>query len=222
MCYFIQQNEQSTMKIFICILILIITSCGGKETVLLPQSNKTIISKVMDHSPIYIFFKTEGNDTLAKVNRNNTIGSTNWIFNIDKRLPLHLVVPVIIKLQEKKRNVVAHKNELAENYFSYSDSVGKNLAFLPFTKVYFKENKPKFGTAIFFTKNGVIKVNNQIVNKEKLKDYLKNLPSYKPNYYTFCFDKKLSFEGYIQSKIFIRNLKLNDLKLNAENEEYVY
>ena len=66
-------------------------------------------------------------DTLLEVNKKNEIISTNWIFNIDKRLPLQLVIPEVMKLQEKKRAEVAHKNEKAENYYSYADSIGKNI-----------------------------------------------------------------------------------------------
>jgi len=68
------------------------------------------------------------------VNRKNSIVSTNWIFNIDKRLPLRLIVPELIKLQAKKDGSM-HKNEAAENYFSYANDVKKTMAFLPFTKV---------------------------------------------------------------------------------------
>src|SRR3954470_13744549 len=137
------------MKYYSLIIFLLLLSCGNKEDILLPKSNVTIVSNVEDHAPIYIFFRTKGKDTLAEVNRKNSIISTNWIFNIDKRLPLKLVIPEVMKLQEKKRGESAHKNEKAENYYSYADSIGKNLAFLPFTKVYYKMEKPSSGGFIF-------------------------------------------------------------------------
>ena len=140
------------MKYFSLVFLFLLFSCGNKEDIFLPKSNVTIVSNVVDHSPIYIFFRTKGKDTLAEVNRKNSIISTNWILNIDKRLPLRLVIPEVMKLQEKKRNEVAHKNELAENYYSYADSIGKNMAFLPFTKVYYKMEKPKYGVVVFFDK----------------------------------------------------------------------
>jgi hypothetical protein len=136
------------MKYYTLIILFILFSCGNKEDILLPKSNMTIISDVKDHSPIYIFFRTKGKDTLAEVNRKNSIISTNWLLNIDKRLPLRLVIPEVMKLQEKKRSEIAHKNELAENYYSYADSIGKNLAFLPFTKVYYTIGEPAGGDMI--------------------------------------------------------------------------
>jgi hypothetical protein len=82
------------------ILFLSLLSCKDKA-VLLPQVDQSIVTTLNDHSPIYMFLKTEGKDTLIDVNRKNSISSTNWIFNIDKRLPLRLVVPEVIKLQAK-------------------------------------------------------------------------------------------------------------------------
>ena len=211
------------MKYFSVVILFVLLSCGNKEDILLPKSNVTIVSDVVDHSPIYIFFRTKGKDTLAEVNRKNSIISTNWILNIDKRLPLRLVIPEVMKLQEKKRNEVAHKNELAENYYSYADSIGKNMAFLPFTKVYYKMEKPKFGVFIFFDKNNEIWVNGFVVSRKELQNYLKNyLPINKPDKFLFCFDKQLSFGNYIQDKIFIQSLKFPVSTVNLTDEEFIF
>ncbi|WP_278035524.1 hypothetical protein [Flavobacterium nitratireducens] len=89
------------MKYFSLIALSFLFSCGNKEDVLLPKSDTTVVNDVQDHSPIYLFFREQNNDTLVEVNRNNSIITTNWIFNIDKRLPLKMVIPEVIKLQEK-------------------------------------------------------------------------------------------------------------------------
>nr|WP_314839686.1 hypothetical protein [uncultured Flavobacterium sp.] len=206
------------MKCFIVITLFVLVSCGKQEQVLLPKSNLTIVKEVKDLSPIYIFFSTKGKDTLAVVNRKNSIISTNWIVNVDKRLPLRLVIPEIIKLQQKKREDKAHKNEKAENYYSYADTIGKNLAFIPFTNVYYEMEKP-IGTIIFFNKNNEILIENQVYKKEKLKDLInKVLPKDVVTTFLFRFDKDLSFGSYIQNKIFIENLKL-EMK---SNHEFIY
>lgn len=210
------------MKYFSLAILFMLFSCGNQEDILLPKSNVTLVSDVKDHSPIYIFFRTKGKDTLAEVNRKNSIITTNWILNIDKRLPLRLVIPEVMKLQEKKRSEVAHKNELAENYYSYADSIGKNMAFLPFTKVYYKMEKPKFGIIVFFDKTNTISVNNVAVKKEELQNYLDNLPSDKPNKFVFCFAKDLSYGSYIQDKIFIQSLNFPFPSLNLTNEEFIF
>ncbi|WP_304198264.1 hypothetical protein [Flavobacterium alvei] len=210
------------MKYFSLILLFVAFSCGNKEAILLPKSNVTIVSDVVDHSPIYIFFRTKGKDTLAEVNRKNSIITTNWILNIDKRLPLRLVIPEVMKLQEKKRNEVAHKNELAENYYSYADSIGKNMAFLPFTKLVYKMEKPKFGVIVFFDKNNNVWINGLIVKKDKLEIFLNEFIIEKGINLQYCFSKNLTFGNYIQDKIFIQSLKFPFPDLNLTNEEFIY
>lgn len=209
------------MKYCSLIVLFLFFSCRNQEDIFLPKSNVTIVSNVEDHSPIYIFFRANGKDTLAEVNRKNSIISTNWIFNIDKRLPLRLIIPEVMKLQNKKRKEVAHKNEAAQNYYSYADSIGKNMAFLPFTKVYYKIVRPKFGVVVFFDKNNTILVDDVVVKREELQNYLDNLPSDKPNKFVFCFAKDLSYGAYIQNKIFIQSLKFTTPDLNLTNQEYV-
>jgi hypothetical protein len=206
------------MKYFTLIVLFILFSCGNKEDILMPKANTTIVKNVDDLSPIYIFFRTKGIDTLAEVNRKNSIISTNWILNIDKRLPLRLAIPEIMKLQKKKREEKAHKNEKAENYYSYADTIGKNLAFIPFTNVYYKLEKSNSGVAVFFTKNNEILVDDIIVKQEELQTYLNKIPSSTSNQYVFCFDKNTTFGSYIQNKIFIESLKL-EMK---SNQEFIY
>jgi hypothetical protein len=207
------------MKYFNLIIAFLLFSCEKKEDVLLPKSNVSIMKDVQDHSPIYIFFKTEGKDTIADVNRKNSIISTNWILNIDKRLPLKLVIPEVMKLQEKKRADSAHKNESAENYYSYADSIGKNLAFLPFTKVYYKMEKPNKGNFVFYFRKGkqqVLMGNMEI----QISDILKYFYSFKfqkvPDL-VFLFDKNMSYEEYIQHKIVLQKYVTHNLdKLPVE------
>lgn len=203
------------MKYFSLLIICFLFSCGKKEDVLLPKSNITIVKDVKDLSPIYIFFKTEGKDTIADVNRKSSIISTNWILNIDKRLPLKLVIPEVMKLQEKKRADSAHKNENAENYYSYADSVGKNLAFLPFTKVYYKTEKPNKGNFVVYFRKGKKQV--FMANKEiKISEILQQFYSIKfekiPNL-VFVFDKNMSYEEYIQYKILLQKHVTHNLDI---------
>lgn len=210
------------MKYCSLVLVIFFFSCGNKEEILLPKSNTTVVANVEDHSPIYIFFKNEGNDTIAEVNRKNSIISTNWIFNIDKRLPLRLVLPEVMKLQDKKRNEKAHQNEAAQNYYSYADSIGKNLAFIPFTKVYYKMTKPSHGILIHFTKDNLIVVNGIPVEQSELERYIKTLPSDKPSQFVLCFSKDLSFGNYIQDKIFLQSIQFPSPSASDINYEFIY
>jgi hypothetical protein len=211
------------MKYLFGIVLFVCVSCGNKEDVLLPKSDTTVVKEVVDLSPIYIFFRVKGKDTLAEVNRKNSIITTNWILNIDKRLPLRLVIPEVMKLQQKKREEKEHRNELALNYYSYADSIGKNLAFIPFTEVYYKMEKPfMLDSFIFFQKNGQVKINNDIYSVKELSN-LNNLYNERDCEIIFSFDKNLSFEEYIQYKILIKKLviKKKGIWIN-HNKEFVY
>lgn len=211
------------MRYFSFIAVLFLFSCGNKEDLLLPKSDATIVKEVLDHSPIYIFFRIKESDTLAEVNRKNSIITTNWIFNIDKRLPLRLVIPEVVKLQNKKRNEVAHRNEKAENYYSYADTIGMNLAFMPFTKVYYKlaSPAPVYNT-IYFEKD-IIKVNNVPVTRPELKDYLNKMFLENPGSFKLSFNKNETYGSYIQNKVFIRKLVLKNKRIRFdENQEFIY
>ena len=195
-------------KIFLFGISLLLFSCNDKK-IQLPKAAKTVVADVKDNSTVYLFFEAKGKDTLVEVNRKNTISSTNWLFAIDKRLPLRLVIPEVMKLQAKKENS-NHKKEKAQNYFSYADSIGKNLAFLPFTNVKFELKKQKKAINIFFSKDGKITVNDKVVvdkGNDELQKYVNTINStYKE--VSFCFDKNMSFDSYIKTKIFLKTVEL--------------
>ena len=215
MCEIIQSI---TMKKYLGFLLaLVLFSCEGKKEIELPKADTTIVADVQEHSPIYMFFKVTGNDTIADVNRKNSIVSTNWIFNIDKRLPLKLIVPEIIKLQAKKDKSM-HKNEAAENYFSYANDVKKTMAFLPFTKVKYVIGKPKSGTIVYFSKNNKILVDNIEVKRDSLEVYLNKMSEVKLHNINFCFDKNNTYDSYIKNIISIRSLEIEVIK----PEEFIY
>ncbi|WP_339656655.1 hypothetical protein [Flavobacterium frigidarium] len=209
------------MKYSILFLCLVLFSCGNKEDVLLPKSNHTIVGDVTDHSAIYMFFKTKGNDTIVEVNRKNSIISTNWILNIDKRLPLKLVIPEVAKLQTKKREEKAHKNELADNYFAYADSIGKNMAFIPFTHVYYEVDKPMKADLIFYFKKGskLVLCNNTTFDRDLIMGYLNNLDLAVTPKIILAFDKNMTFDQYLQTKVIIREL---DSFTNETPKEFLF
>ena len=211
------------MKYFSLIVVLFLISCGNKEDILLPKSGTTVISDVQDHSPIYIFFRIKEKDTLAEVNRKNSIITTNWILNIDKRLPLKLVIPEVMKLQDKKRKDKAHQNEKAENYYSYADSIGKNMAFIPFTKVDYTIGKPKSNDFVIFFKkaNDLVWLNGRAVKKVDLLQEIFSLRFIIKPRIVIQFDKNMSYGEYIQNKILVRKFDLYSVN-PISPKEFIY
>ena len=179
-------------KIIVALLLISLFSCQKKE-VLLPQLDETIVADVKDHSPIYMFFETNEKDTLIDVNRSNSISSTNWLFNIDKRLPLKLVIPEIQKLQAKKEKS-AHKSETAENYFTYMDKKKKTLAFLPLVEVEYVFDNPTLGmNTLYFKADGKMYFNKQQLSEQELEQYLNDLLIERESEIFIGYDKNLTF-----------------------------
>ena len=205
----------------ILLLALVLLSCNGNRDVQLPKAKGTIVADVQEHSPIYIFFKVNKQDTLADVNRKNEIVSTNWIFNIDKRLPLRLIVPELIKLQAKKDGSI-HKNEVAENFFSYDNELKKTMAFLPFTKVHYFVAKPEPKGIIYFKKDNTVYVDLVKVKPEQLAPYLMSMKGTGLETFHLCFDKNCSYDQYIKAKVLMYNLKSTTKGITFTNSEYVY
>jgi hypothetical protein len=211
------------MKYFSLIVVLFLISCGNKEDILLPKSGTTVINDVQDHSPIYIFFRIKEKDTLAEVNRKNSIITTNWILNIDKRLPLKLVIPEVMQLQDKKRKDKAHQNEKAENYYSYADSIKENMAFIPFTKVHYSVGKPKSNDFVisFKKSNDFVWLNGRAVKKADLLQEIFSLQFIIRPRIVIQFDKNMSYGEYIQNKILIRKFDLYSVNPIAP-VEFIY
>jgi hypothetical protein len=123
------------MRIFSLIFLFVLYGCQN-ETVQLPTAPISVVSEIVDHSPIYLFYELKDDKPSAVLNDKNRIGTTNWVFHIDKRLPLKEVIPYVVQLQNKKTSGM-HTNEKAQNYFTYMDDIQKTLAFMPFTEVNF-------------------------------------------------------------------------------------
>ena len=192
-------------KIVVALSLISLFSCGEKE-IQLPQLNETVVTDVKNHSPVYMFFETNGNDTLIDVNRSNSISSTNWLFNIDKRLPLKLVIPEIQKLQAKKEKS-SHKKEGSGNYFTYMDSKKKTLAFLTFTNLEFVIEKPVANKVLFFSKNGKIFLNGIELN-ENLEEYLENIQVEELYDLVIGFDKNASFETFVKGNSILQKAEV--------------
>lgn len=117
---------------------IFLTSC--QKEVQLAHGSITVLDEMTDHTPVYLFFVEQNGDTLVELNRKNTVSTTNWIYHVDKRLPLKLVTPKIINLQQMREDNQMHKNEEAGNFYSYSDSLKQSLAFYPFKEVKYTYN----------------------------------------------------------------------------------
>ena len=208
------------MKGIVLLVLLFLFSCQNKEVVL-PQANETVVADMKDYSPIYFFFKTEEKDTLIEVNRSKSISSTNWFFNIDKRLPLRKVILEIKRLQAKKTSSI-NKSVTSENYFTYTDTVKKTMAFFPFTKVKYKLEKPDFNVIYFYLdRNDLVHFEDEVFSKNELQTFLDSKPV-PASSVVFAYDKGMSFGKYIQYQFFVKHLIApKGMSINTK-KEYIY
>lgn len=221
----------------IILALLFLNSCN-KENVEPVKTDVSVMTEVLDHSPVYMFFRAENKDTLIEVNTKNVISTTNWVFNVDKRLPLNLVIPEITELQKRKKQA-SHKSAAAINVYSYTDSIKKSLSFLPFTdvqykfgsdfsKFYIKDNGSLYmdynNVTVNFNKDNKITVDGSDVERSDfvafIKDFADFMSAGKTTIIHLNFDKRLLFDQYIQNKILAWQLTSDKIQLSSY--EFVY
>lgn len=216
-------------SIILLISILAITISCAKKEIKLPNIYAKGVQELHNHSAIWVFYKTKGKTTIANINKNNTITSTNWIYNIDKRLPLKTFIEPLKKLKHKHANSI-HSEEGMLDYFSYSDTSEKKLSFISFSEVIFKLNEQskdylKKHTEIYdkylnihltFNKEN-IEINNQEVSAFNLETEIKKLinsTTEKDVAIHLNFSKNILYQDYLNYFVLIHQFKETNININ--------
>ncbi|MBI9040475.1 hypothetical protein [Lutibacter sp.] len=222
--------------ITIIFLTLLLISCNKKE-VKIPTLAEKGIQEVFNHSQVWFFFDVKENDTIAILNRKNTISTTHWIYNIDKRLPLKAIISSLIILQDKHKNSL-HSEEGMHDYFSYSDTISKKLSFLEFDTVIFKTDsllskfEIKLNSDTYKNYNNInitFNSNNTWINDSKIEtDEFKNTllefidfsSEGKQTMLHLNFNEDLTYQKYLFYKTMVQSIKSPSILIN--NFEYVF
>lgn len=213
--------------VFIGLTTLFLWSCGNEKVIQLPEVQHAKITEILDVSPAYIFYNETQPDSV-ELNRKNLIISTNWLFNVDKRLTLEQAIPKIKFLQDKKRNAKMHKNEAAKNYYTCNDTSIKNLGFIDFTDVNYVEEINSENNYIITinhlnditihhndVKLSEVDIDNLIIQLEK--NFNKNEEN---TVLTLHLNKQLKFQDYITVKNRLQNLNFETIVI--DNNEYIF
>ncbi len=205
---------------------ILISSCQ-KKPVQLPLIDIPGISEIQNHSSIWIFMETTNGKASAKLNKNNKILNTHWIFNIDRRLTMSQVIPSLIEMQENKNKDSMHKKEGMKNYFSYADTSTKQISLSPFPQTTFlmenigsKDQISEACTVILEIWGDQIKMNNEVLSWESLLLALENDSPCKPEekmQILLTYDAQTSYQDYLTTKVF-----LMENEINCSPVEYVY
>jgi len=218
------------------LIALLVVSCN-KRTVQLPETRNQLITEISDVSAAYIFYNEDTQE--AEFNRNNIIGTTNWLVNVDKRLNLKNAMPHLIYLQEKRQKDGMHKNDEARNYFTCSNPDIENLAFIEFTQInyqtksineFLKNNPESNGnySQVFlnFKSDGMIDIGkNFILKSTDSTNFMVDLGLILANddlqdKVYLNIDEELTFQDYITYKSML--LKIDVDKALISNDEFIY
>lgn len=216
---------------------IILTSC--QKEVQLAQGSVTVLDEMTDHTPVYLFFVEQNGDTLVELNRKNTVSTTNWIFHVDKRLPLQLVTPKIINLQQMREDNQMHKNEEAGNFYSYSDSLKQSLAFYPFKEIKYTFNTyhsvnyiaeyPDFHShyrvySLTFLPGDLVVVNGTKVAFKELKEFITEFLSFEADGQRVLlylnFHQDVTFDAYMKGVLFA--FEMQQPGLEVSNTHFVF
>ncbi len=220
-------------KIIILLAVVSLFSCQKKEIKIPTLPNKGFEEIIYNHSEVWMFFTLKDKDTIADVNRKNTIATTHWIYNIDKRLPLKTIISSIKKLQYKHANSV-HSKKGMHDYFSYSDTITKKLSFIPFDSISFKTDSLLSKYVIKRSPKKYINFNNINITFNKnyalLNDAKINYPEFKKTIIDFInfssenkttllhlnFNEDLLYQDFLNYLTLINNLKTKKIKVDKE------
>lgn len=224
------------MKKLFLILPFIIFSCT-KQTVKIPTLNVKGLQEIHNHSQVWFFFDIKNNDTIANLNRKNTISTTHWIFNIDNRLPLKTIIPSIIKLQDKHANSL-HSKEGMHNYFSYADTISDKLSFYEFDKTVFKTDSTlskyyiKTNSEIYKNYNNInltMNPNNTWINDAKMEngefkstllEFIDFSSEGKQTMLHLNFNQNLLYKDYLAYRTMLKTILAPHILIN--NIEFIF
>lgn len=156
---------RKNLYLIIFIIYSLLNSCTKKK-VELPKIEIEGISEIYNHSSIWIFYELKNKDTLAILNKSNKILNTDWIFNIDKRLPMKKIVPFLQQMQEDKNKDSMHKKEGMLNFFSYVDILNNKISLIQFHPTKYTYSEKSYQKILRdSSKNKIVELN---LNKDQL------------------------------------------------------
>ena len=225
------------IKLFLlCLVMTSITSCAKKE-IQIPLIAAEGVQEIKNFSEVWIFFEVKNTDTIAVLNRSNTIISTNWVYNIDKKLPMKKVIPLLKKMKYKHKNGM-HADKKTLDFYSYSNTTNKMLSFIEFTQVTFmgdsttsKELLKLEGDSyaayhnlnLKFYKNTVY-INDSDVGTEDLKKTLQEFIDFsaegRQTLIHLNFDNSLNYQEYLTFKTMVSSLQSAAIKISLK--EFIF
>jgi hypothetical protein len=208
------------MKIRILLLLVIFVSSCTKEALKLPKSHAKADTEVLNNSTIWIFYTPKGQDTIATLNRNNSISTTNWLYNIDRRLQLKQLYKPLKKVLAKRQKKSPHHVEGMKDYFSFADTLDKQNKFLEFKlkDIQYKTPISNDTTHVIFQFYKThFKLNDTSYNYVQFDSILTSRKKAIKDNAQFYYKDNLTYEAYLKIKITLKNyLFLKGLEITTD------
>ncbi|SFJ76028.1 hypothetical protein [Myroides guanonis] len=200
-------------KLALLVGSLVLLSSCNKNSMELSRASYTVIDNIEDHSPIYFEVNKEHSDSLI-VNKNNVVSGTNFILSVSRDLNLETVLKESQKIKEDKYKDKVHPDSKGI-FFSYADTLHKNLAFFPIKNIEFAFLRPQnIDNLLYMNASKDLFFETKPVEREGLKELLKQRADVQ-----LGFSKSLNFESYLQLRVFLEE---NDLDGKFEAVDMVY
>ncbi len=190
--------------------VFLLAACSNKQ-MQITRASFTVEEGVDDHSPIY-FEEENGKMHLNEANR---IGGTNYIFSVQRDLNVKEVLEEVRRIKNHKYTEEnMHKDEKGV-FFSYADTLHKNLAFFPFKNIEYSFERPKNPKQLLYV-NGSndFFYEGELIEKEDLVQQIQD----KENI-SLGFSRTLDFEQYLQMRIFLIENEIADKFIKTD---YIY
>jgi len=199
------------------LIIIALFGCA-KKSVELPEIPVAGETEIQNHSQIWVFLDYDQQKINAKVNKNNTITTTHWIINMDKRIPMNEIVPVLEMIKAKREKKSIHSAEGMKNYLSYSNTKDKKISlynvdethFLVLDTLAYKDLILHFQSDYnIIIRNKNFSFNNKSIPFElfnaNLLDTLQNKPLH------FFFDGNINYQTYLEKRMMLQAYLPKDL-----------
>lgn len=215
------------MKHFLIIisLFVVFTSCKDK-TLELPQVGASGLTDIQNYSQVWVFYEESETGVQANYNRKNTISTTHWIINVDRKLPLSEVIPVLQQIKTKRSEKSLHSAEGMGNYLSYSDVKDEKIALFSIDSIDYKvlsredlaqwEQKDACDYIFAFSENDIWLDNDKIAIGEW---EAIRFDSLKKGKLQLHFDENISYQDYMTYRLSLNANLPKEVKI--ENIELV-
>lgn len=184
-------------------VFLLVVGCE-KKTMNLPRASYTVVQEVEDHSPLYFEIDPDHSDSI-RVNDSNLISSTHFILSVSRDLNLLSVLKKTQEVKDKKYKDKIHPDD-KEVYFSYADTLHKQLAFFPIKDLNYGFFRPKsMDKLLYMNASRDLFFEDYPIELEDLPNRIKGLDDIQ-----LGFSKALSFEHYLQLRVHLTALGIEE------------